>query len=79
MILALKNLHSKSFIHFYIKPENLINSQAVIKLADFGWSAHGPNDRRKIVCDTVDYLAPELVNRQIYGKKVDIERLSVLT
>jgi hypothetical protein len=47
--------------------------------ADFRWSAHGPNDRRKIVYGTVDYLTPELVNRQIYGKKVNIECLGVLT
>jgi len=75
----LKYLHSKSVIHRDIKPENLLNAQGVIKLADFGWSARSPNDRRKTVCGTVDYLAPELVNRQVYGKKVDNWCLGVLT
>lgn len=33
-----------------------------VKIADFGWSVHAPNNRRQTLCGTLDYLPPEMVN-----------------
>jgi len=43
IVQALIYLHSKNVIHRDIKPENLLNCMGIIKLSDFGWSAHTPN------------------------------------
>jgi len=65
---ALKYCHSKNVIHRDIKPENLLLSTAGdLKIADFGWSVHAPNNRRKTLCGTLDYLPPEMVE----GKEHD--------
>ena len=75
---ALKYLHSKKVIHRDIKPENLLNCQGTIKLSDFGWSTHSPDDRRKTMCGTLDYLPPEMVNTQKYDHSVDIWSIGIL-
>ena len=72
-------MHSKNIIHRDIKPENLLNCDGVIKIADLGWSAHCPSDRRKTFCGTLDYMAPELVNQESHGKAADIWAIGVLT
>ena len=74
-------MHSKNIIHRDIKPENLLDSDGVIKLADFGWSVHAPSDRRKTVCGTLDYLPPEMIDkeRRAYDSTVDIWGLGILS
>ena len=63
---ALQYCHSKHVIHRDIKPENLlIGIDGAIKIADFGWSVHAPNSRRKTLCGTLDYLPPEMVEGQV--------------
>lgn len=59
---ALIYCHSKHVIHRDIKPENLLlGMKGELKIADFGWSVHAPNSRRKTLCGTLDYLPPEMV------------------
>lgn len=48
------------------------------KLADFGWSAHSPHNRRITTCGTPDYLPPEIVNHKEYNQKVDNWCIGVL-
>ena len=79
VIQSLKYLHSKKVIHRDIKPENLLNCQGTIKLSDFGWSTHSPDDRRKTMCGTLDYLPPEMVNSRKYDHTVDIWSIGILT
>ncbi|CCH58006.1 hypothetical protein TBLA_0A02050 [Henningerozyma blattae CBS 6284] len=78
---ALKYMHSKHIIHRDIKPENIVlGFNNKIKLADFGWSiCTPPNLRRKTICGTIDYLAPELVTFKEYDYNVDIWALGILT
>jgi aurora kinase, other len=84
MAAALKYLHKKHVIHRDIKPENiLVGIHGEIKLSDFGWSAHAPNNRRKTMCGTLDYLPPEMLapgqRDNYYTEKVDLWSLGVLT
>ncbi|KAK0284904.1 spindle assembly checkpoint kinase [Friedmanniomyces endolithicus] len=84
MASALKYLHKKHVMHRDIKPENiLVGLHGEIKISDFGWSVHAPNNRRNTICGTLDYLPPEMIkpNREEnwYSEKVDLWSLGVLT
>jgi len=76
---ALHYCHTKHVIHRDIKPENLlIGMGGKIKIADFGWSVHAPGMRRKTVCGTLDYLAPEMVRKHTHNESVDTWCLGIL-
>ncbi|KAH0260527.1 kinase-like protein, partial [Aureobasidium melanogenum] len=84
MCAALKYLHKKHVIHRDIKPENiLVGIHGEIKISDFGWSVHAPNNRRNTMCGTLDYLPPEMLkpgkDENWYNEKVDLWSLGVLT
>ena len=84
MASALKFLHKKHVIHRDIKPENiLVGLHGEIKISDFGWSVHAPNNRRNTMCGTLDYLPPEMIKGgregNWYSEKVDLWSLGVLT
>lgn len=79
MTQALIYLHNKHVIHRDIKPENLLlGLKGELKIADFGWSVHAPNTRRKTLCGTLDYLPPEMVEGKEHGEGVDLWSLGVL-
>ncbi|PSC72353.1 Serine threonine-kinase Aurora-1 [Micractinium conductrix] len=76
---ALIYCHSKHVIHRDIKPENLLlGLNGELKIADFGWSVHAPNSRRKTLCGTLDYLPPEMVEGSYHDAAVDVWSLGVL-
>jgi serine/threonine protein kinase len=76
---ALNYCHIKHVIHRDIKPENLLlDLKGDLKIADFGWSVHAPNSRRKTLCGTLDYLPPEMVEGKEHDSKVDVWSLGVL-
>ena len=84
MASALKYLHKKHVMHRDIKPENiLVGLHGEIKISDFGWSVHAPNNRRNTMCGTLDYLPPEMIKpgreENWYSEKVDLWSLGVLT
>ncbi|RMZ86757.1 hypothetical protein DV736_g6013, partial [Chaetothyriales sp. CBS 134916] len=84
MAAALKYLHLKHVMHRDIKPENiLVGIHGEVKISDFGWSVHAPNNRRQTMCGTLDYLPPEMLNPgstdNFYNEKVDLWSLGVLT
>jgi aurora kinase len=84
MTSALKYLHKKHVMHRDIKPENiLVGIHGEIKISDFGWSVHAPNNRRQTMCGTLDYLPPEMLKPgsqdNFYNEKVDLWSLGVLT
>jgi aurora kinase, other len=83
MAAALKYLHKKHVMHRDIKPENiLVGLHGEIKISDFGWSVHAPNNRRQTQCGTLDYLPPEMLKPgskdNYYSDKVDLWSLGVL-
>jgi aurora kinase, other len=78
---ALEHLHGCHVIHRDIKPENLLmGPNHTIKLADFGWSVHAPQQfaKRSTFCGTPDYLSPELVLGEEYDHRVDVWSVGVL-
>ena len=76
---ALQYCHAKHVIHRDIKPENLLlGLNGELKIADFGWSVHAPNSRRKTLCGTLDYLPPEMVEGSMHDERVDVWSLGVL-
>jgi aurora kinase len=78
MAAALKYLHRKHVMHRDIKPENiLVGIHGELKISDFGWSVHAPNNRRNTMCGTLDYLPPEML-RGAGKEKVDLWSLGVL-
>ncbi|ORC89757.1 putative protein kinase [Trypanosoma theileri] len=75
---ALLYLHQHHILHRDIKPENiLLDHKQNIKLADFGWSVHDPNNRRKTSCGTPEYFPPEIVGRQAYDMSADLWCLGI--
>ena len=67
-------------IHRDIKPENVLideNSKAI--LTDFGWSNYlNDSNKRRTVCGTPIYLAPEMINKLGHDGRVDIWCIGVL-
>lgn len=85
MIKALIYLKSKKIIHRDIKPENILVQEGVLKLSDFGWAIHNPENRiRTTHCGTLDYTPPEMLLREVTGKQnqydfnVDVWSIGVL-
>lgn len=75
IVLALEYLHKEGVIYRDLKPENLLlTNEGHICMTDFGLCKEGlfsPDDRTETFCGTPEYLAPEVLTGQGYGKAVD--------
>ena len=71
---AVGYMHKQGIIHRDLKPENiLLDPDLKVKLCDFGWAVRVLNDeRRRSVCGTVEYMAPEIYLAEIQTEKTDI-------
>ncbi|KAI3498763.1 hypothetical protein L1887_34545 [Cichorium endivia] len=71
---GMEYIHSQGIIHRDLKPENiLINKDFKLKIADFGIGCE------EAYCDfladdpgTYRWMAPEMIKRKSYGRKVDV-------
>jgi len=76
---AVNFLHQNDLIHRDIKPENiLMYENNVVRLCDFGWCVKLDGHQRGTFCGTTEYMSPELVNHEGYGKEIDVWSLGVL-
>ncbi|XP_037538191.1 serine/threonine-protein kinase PLK3 [Nematolebias whitei] len=75
IISGLKYLHSKGILHRDLKLGNFfVNENMELRLGDFGLAAklETVEQRKKTICGTPNYLAPEVLNRQGHGTESDV-------
>lgn len=77
-------LHSEGITHRDLKPENLLfyhpGNDSKILITDFGFAKILSDEKEtlKTWCGTPEYIAPELLKKEPYGKIVDLWALGVI-
>ncbi|XP_047107046.1 serine/threonine-protein kinase polo [Schistocerca piceifrons] len=75
LTLGVMYLHQRKVIHRDLKLGNLfLNENLEVKIGDFGLAARLEFDgeRKKTVCGTPNYIAPEIINKKGHSYEVDI-------
>lgn len=81
VILAIEHLHTLNIIHRDLKPENvLLDSEGHIRLTDFGFAKDNVMDLDSCssFCGTLEYMAPEVIKKNRYGKPADWWSVGIL-
>ena len=82
LCIGIKEIHDKKIIHRDLKPENIfINENMNIKIGDFGISKQFESYKAQIKKNKFgknDYVAPEILNNEIYNEKSDIWSLGCI-
>jgi Ca2+-binding EF-hand superfamily protein len=75
--LGVSYLNAFGIVHRDLKPENLMlvdtSDSSSVKIIDFGLTrtvAHGEKMKERL--GTINYVAPEILSKQPYGKQIDI-------
>jgi serine/threonine protein kinase len=77
---AFKSLSTNNILHRDIKPDNILIKSGHLKLADFGFCKRmaGPDDLTQTILGSPVYMAPEVLNGDMYNIKADIWSLGVV-
>ncbi|KAI9308489.1 kinase-like domain-containing protein [Cunninghamella echinulata] len=79
---ACKYMHEQRVVHRDIKLSNIfLDHEMNIKIGDFGLSAllKNPEERKKTVCGTPNYIAPEILfGKEGHNQKVDLWAIGIL-
>ncbi|GFQ74331.1 hypothetical protein TNCT_60361 [Trichonephila clavata] len=81
IVLACKYMHDNKVIHRDLKLGNLfINDDMEIKVGDFGLATRISHDgeRKKTLCGTPNYIAPEILTKKGHSYEVDIWSLGCI-
>ncbi|KAJ5078710.1 non-specific serine/threonine protein kinase [Anaeramoeba ignava] len=82
VILALEYIHSKGIAYRDLKPENiLIDQSGHIKICDFGLArflGKRRSNKTKTFCGSPEYLSPEIIKHQPYGRETDLWSLGIV-
>lgn len=71
-------MHNSDIIHRDLKLENILLLEGVAKIADLGCSVKS-FCMRKSTIGSPAYLSPEQLNKNFYGKKIDIWSIGIMT
>jgi len=80
LVAGVKYIHGKNVIHRDLKLGNLfIGKSMELKIGDFGLAAKLSfiGERRKTVCGTPNYMAPEILNSKICGHSFEADIWSI--
>lgn len=76
---ALQFLHERNISHLDLKPQNILLSGNMLKLADFGFAQYmSPWDEQHALRGSPLYMAPEIVCRKHYDARVDLWSVGVI-
>lgn len=81
LLLGIKYLHAHNIIYRDLKPENvLIDLDGHVRIVDFGLSKQLQHREKNTFsfCGSLEYMSPEMLNKQGHGKEVDFYSLGAL-
>ena len=76
----MKNIHDNGYIHLDLKPANiLVDFHGSLKIGDFGLAAliESPGERKKTICGTPNYIAPEVLFDTANGHSFEVDTWSI--
>jgi hypothetical protein len=81
--LGINYLNSFGIVHRDLKPENIIlvdsSESSSVKIIDFGLTKTlAPGEKMNEWMGTINYIAPEVLNHQPYGKQIDVWSLGII-
>lgn len=82
LLIGVKYCHDNGICHRDLKPENLLLSGSKdvdIKIGDFGIASKVCGNNLTLQCGSLNFMAPEILNNQNYGKPVDMWSVGVIT
>ncbi|CAK8676182.1 unnamed protein product [Clavelina lepadiformis] len=79
VVAGLSHLHGKGIIHRDLKLGNiLLTDDMQVKIGDFGLATRVEWGKKKTICGTPNFIAPEVLQRQGHGPEADVWALGCL-